>query len=135
MSKDHKRIRLFNKRVTNPLLQRFAHSARGPFAILRHVGRRSGKTYETPLMVFRTDDGFVIVLTYGPNTDWHRNIQAADRSVLLWHKREYVLQRPEPIDKQAAWRALPPLIKRILQMRSTLNYIQVKSFSSESVDK
>jgi deazaflavin-dependent oxidoreductase (nitroreductase family) len=135
MSKDYKRIRLFNKRVTNPLLRRLAYLSRGPFAIIRHVGRRSGKTYETPLMVFRTEDGFVIVLTYGPNTDWYRNIQAADRSILLWHKREFVLQRPEPIDKQMAWKALPPLVKQILRMRDTLNFVQVKILASEPAGK
>jgi hypothetical protein len=37
------RIRTFNKYVTNRLLRRFANCSRGPFAIIRHVGRRSGK--------------------------------------------------------------------------------------------
>ena len=46
------RIRAFNKYVTNPLLRRCANFSRGPFAIIRHVGRRSGKPYETVIWVW-----------------------------------------------------------------------------------
>ena len=43
----HNRIRTFNKYITSPLLRTFASRSHGPFAIIRHVGRRSGKPYET----------------------------------------------------------------------------------------
>ena len=48
--------------------------------ILEHVGQKSGKPYRTPLNVFATDDGFAIVLTYGPDRDWLKNITAAGRT-------------------------------------------------------
>ncbi len=48
-------------RVSVPL----ARSGHGPFALVRHVGRRSGRTYVTPLVVARVPEGFVIELTYG----------------------------------------------------------------------
>lgn len=51
------------------------------FGILEHVGRRSGKPYRTPLTVFRADidgrPGVAILLTYGPDRDWLKNITAA----------------------------------------------------------
>ncbi len=40
-------------------------------------GRRSGKRYRTPLNVFSTDDGVAILLTYGPNRDWLKNLTSA----------------------------------------------------------
>ena len=43
-------------RVSVPL----ARSGHGPFVLVRHVGRRSGRTYATPLVVARVPDGFVI---------------------------------------------------------------------------
>lgn len=135
MSKDHKWIRAFNKRVTNPILRGLAHRSRGHFALIRHVGRRSGKTYETPIMVFRVEDGFVMALTYGPNVDWYRNIQAADQSVLFWHKHKYILQKPVVIDKQTAWRAFPPFVRRILQIHGTLNFVEAKSSAPEPVEQ
>jgi hypothetical protein len=65
INKDNRRLRTFVKHFVNPLMRNFARSSRGPFALLRHVGRRSGKTYEIPIMVRRVEDGFVIVLTIG----------------------------------------------------------------------
>jgi deazaflavin-dependent oxidoreductase (nitroreductase family) len=45
--------------------------------ILEHVGRKSGKVYRTPMTVFSTDEGVAILLTYGPDRDWLKNITAA----------------------------------------------------------
>lgn len=60
----YNRMRSFNKHILNRVTRRFTSSSRGPFAIIRHVGRRSGKPYETPIMVEPAVDGFVIALTY-----------------------------------------------------------------------
>lgn len=114
MSKENKGIRTFVKHVVNPILRNAAHSSRGPFALLRHVGRKSGKTYEIPIMVWRVEDGFVIALTYGPQVDWLRNLQAAKQGSLRWHKREYVFQTPVFIDEKTGLRALPLIIRGFL---------------------
>ncbi len=127
MSKDNKRLRTFVKHFVNPLLRNFARASRGPFALLRHVGRRSGKTYEIPIMVWRVEDGFVIALTYGPQVDWLRNLQAAGQGSLLWHKQEYVFQKPEFIDAKTALPALPPLIKQILRLHGTHEFVKLSS--------
>ena len=50
-------------RTVNPLALAAARSGRGPFATLRHVGRRSGRTYETPLILARVTGGFVAAAT------------------------------------------------------------------------
>lgn len=71
-----KTLARFNVRVTNPILGRLV--IRLPwFAIVTHVGRRSGRRYETPLMLFRRDGEVVIAMTYGPDTEWAKNILAA----------------------------------------------------------
>jgi deazaflavin-dependent oxidoreductase (nitroreductase family) len=84
----------------NPLTRRIAHSPFGPFAIVRHVGRRSGKHYETPIIVRPVQDGFVIELTYGKDVDWHKNVLAAGRCTVLWHGKEYVIDGIEPLDTE-----------------------------------
>ena len=127
MNKDNKHLRIFVKHFVNPLLRNFAHASRGPFALLRHVGRRSGKTYEIPIMVWRVEDGFVIVLTYGPQVDWLRNLQAANQGSLRWHKHEYVFQKPEFIDATTALPALPPFIKQILRLRGAHEFVKLSS--------
>ena len=46
------------------------------FAILTHRGRTSGRTYRTPVNVWRRGDRFVFFLTYGPDVQWVKNVMA-----------------------------------------------------------
>lgn len=73
----------------NPVATAGARSGRGPFSLVRHVGRKSGRVYETPLIVARVPDGFVAELTYGPNVSWYRNTVAVGHCVLLVGGMEY----------------------------------------------
>src|SRR3990172_3969633 len=88
------------KHTLNPLTRRVARSSFGPFCIVRHVGRKSGRLYETPIIVSPVEDGFVIELTYGYGVDWHKNVLAAGGCTLLWHGKEYVVDRIEPLDTE-----------------------------------
>ena len=63
-------------RLFNPLSRRVAGFLPG-FAILTHRGRRSGTAYRTPINVFRRDGAWVVVLTYGSDVDWVKNVLAA----------------------------------------------------------
>jgi len=77
-----------NKHVTNRFINLFAGWL-APFAIVHHRWRRSGRGYRTPVMIFPTETGFVIALTYGRNVDWVKNLMASD-SGSLKRKREEI---------------------------------------------
>src|SRR5947209_1601476 len=66
----------FNRRATNRVLGRVAGWMPG-FGIVTHIGRRSAKTYQTPINLFRDGDVYRIALTYGAESDWVRNVLAA----------------------------------------------------------
>jgi hypothetical protein len=103
-------------RVSVPL----ARSGHGPFALVRHVGRRSGRTYATPLVVARVPDGFVIELTYGPDVDWYRNITAAGGCVVTYRAVEYQVDRIESCstaDGLAAFGFPRSFVLRLLRRR------------------
>jgi deazaflavin-dependent oxidoreductase (nitroreductase family) len=121
-----KRIRIFNKYVTNRVFRGFASFPFGPFAIIRHVGRRSGKPYETTIMVWRIGESFVIALTYGPEVDWYRNLLAAGGGKVFWHRRTYTIGKPEPIDADAALTAFPAFFRLILSRSGTHDFVQAK---------
>jgi deazaflavin-dependent oxidoreductase (nitroreductase family) len=74
------RLARFNRHVTNPV-QRMWAGRLPPYALVEHVGRRSGKPYRTPVSAFPTGvdgrAGVAIVLTYGPDRDWLKNLTAA----------------------------------------------------------
>ena len=121
----HTRIRAFNKHYFNRLVRRFAGVSRTPFALIRHIGRRSGKPYETPIIVMRQGNGFVIALTYGPEVDWYRNVQAAGEATLLWHNQEYALKQPETLSPQEGLSAFPPPFRQILGLLGTRDFVRM----------
>lgn len=125
MSKDKIRLRTFVKHFVNPLMYTLARVSPGPFALIRHVGRRSGKRYEIPIMVWPVQDGFVIVLTYGSNVDWLRNLQATDQGTLRWHQHEYVFQKPELLDAKTALAALPPVLQYVFRRRHATEFVKL----------
>jgi len=107
-------------------VHRFAGVSRTPFALLRHVGRRSGKPYETPIIVMPQGNGFVIALTYGPEVDWYRNVQAAGAASLLWHNQEYTLKQPESINTETGLSAFPPPFRQILGVLGTQHFVRMR---------
>src|SRR3954454_762417 len=88
------------KHTLNRLTTRVARSGHGPFALVRHVGRRSGRQYETPVILAPVPDGFVSELTYGPDVDWFKNVVAAGGCVVVRHRREYVVRAVLPLSPE-----------------------------------
>ena len=66
----------WNKTGLNHLTRHIAPWMPG-FGVVVHRSRRSGRCYQTPVNVFRAGDGYVIALTYGPQTDRVKNVLAA----------------------------------------------------------
>jgi hypothetical protein len=86
------------KNTLNRATARLAYSKHGPFAVIRHVGRKSGKVYETPLILARLGDDFVAELTYGEDVAWYRNVVAAGHCTVIVHGQEYAIVGIEPLD-------------------------------------
>jgi hypothetical protein len=72
---------------------------------LHHVGRRSGRTYMTPLSADSLGDGFVLAVAY-PKVDWCDNVLTAGKCTLTWNGKGYALQRPELIGRREAMKGL-----------------------------
>ncbi len=84
------------KNTLNRFTARLARAGVGPFSLVRHVGRKSGRVYETPIIVARVPEGFVAELTYGEAVDWYRNIVAAGGCRILVGGRPYRIVAVEP---------------------------------------
>jgi len=95
----------FNRHVTNPV-QRLWAGWLPPFAIVEHVGRRSGKEYRTPVNVFSTTvdgkPGVAILLTYGPDRDWLKNLTAAGGGRMRRNGRSFGIADPQVVTKAEA---------------------------------
>jgi len=95
----------FNRHVTNPL-QRLWAGWVPTMGILEHVGRRSGKPYRTPLTVFSAEidgrAGLAILLTYGPDRDWLKNLTAAGGGRLQRYGKTFAVTNPRVVSKAEA---------------------------------
>lgn len=100
----------FNKRVTNRIQGLYAWLV-PPWAVILHRGRRSGRQYRTPLFAFRRGRTLVIVLLYGEESEWLRNLRAGGGHVIR-AGRTFVVGTPEVVTtRQAGWllaRLSPP---------------------------
>lgn len=86
-----------NKRVINPRQIR-----KGEYPVVTHVGRTSGRSYETPLDAYPTKTGYVLVARYGPESDWVRNILAAETATLRIDGEERALDSPRLVSQEEA---------------------------------
>lgn len=104
------------KNTLNRVTTRSARTGRGPFSLVRHVGRKSGKTYETPIIVARVPEGFIAELTYGEDVNWYRNIVAARRCELLVEGQWHQISAIEPYPSDAGRDAFGYPAKLVLQV-------------------
>ncbi|MEX3644320.1 nitroreductase family deazaflavin-dependent oxidoreductase [Mycolicibacterium porcinum] len=93
-----RRIAHFNKHVTNPLARSITPWLPN-LGTLEHVGRKSGRQYRTPLLVFETRDGYAILVGYGQQTDWLKNVLAGGPTVLHKRGRAIPLTNPRVVSK------------------------------------
>jgi len=123
-------ISRFNRRFTNPLALRVAGCLPG-FAIVRHIGRKSGRAYRTPVNAFRTDDGYIIALTYGSESDWVKNVLAAGSCELQTRGRRVRLFNPRiETDESKGWAPLP--VKLILDLIHAPQYVWLAVFCAST---
>lgn len=113
------------KYTLNPLTRRLARTSFSPFSLILHVGRRSGKQYETPIIVARIEDGFVVELTYGYKVDWYKNVQAAGGCTIVWRGKDYQINQIEPLEAAAGRAAFPFPVRLILQLLNMRHFVKM----------
>lgn len=110
------RVRYFNKRTFNPWILKSAGTARSPFAMVGHGGRRSGTAYATPAIGRRVRDGFAFALTYEPQVDWYRKFLASGTGTLRWRGKTYKLEQPERMRAEVGLQAFPAPLMWVLKL-------------------
>jgi deazaflavin-dependent oxidoreductase (nitroreductase family) len=93
-------LRAVSVRVANPVLRHVAPHLPW-FALVRYRGRRSGRAYEIPLNVFRDQGDWVVVLTYGSDAEWVKNILATGTAEMTTRGRRIALTDPRLVSGDA----------------------------------
>jgi len=92
---------------------RSAGTEQSATSVVRHLGRRSGRSYATPVVAVEHDDSFLIALPYGERTDWMKNVLASGKATVVTHGRTYGIDRPQVIPMAEATRYFGPKEQRL----------------------
>lgn len=113
----------FNRRVTNRMAAPIARRAPG-LGVVVHTGRRSGRSYRTPVSAFRTPRGYVIPLIYGADSDWPKNVLAAGGCTLLTRGAAVPLTDPRLVHTES-YQSIPAPIRVILRLLGVRDYVEL----------
>jgi deazaflavin-dependent oxidoreductase (nitroreductase family) len=114
----------FNKRLTNRLTSPLATWLPG-FGIVVHRGRKSGQVYRTPVNVFARPGAYVVALTYGPDSQWVRNVLASGGCSLITRGRRVQLTNPR-LRHDAQRRAMPAPVRVILGLVNVSDFLELE---------
>ncbi|HEX3639870.1 MAG TPA: hypothetical protein VHV10_01125 [Ktedonobacteraceae bacterium] len=118
--------REINKRYLNPLMLKFAGRSYSPQAVVYHKGRKSGRSYTTPVVIEPVTDGFIIPLPYGTDVDWCRNILDAGQCTIQWHGNSYTVVEPALINAEDVIAKLSSMRQRIFRMIGVKQVLKVR---------
>ena len=122
-----RRVARWNKVGLNRITRRVTPWMPG-FGLVVHRGRRSGREYQTPVNVFPADDGFIIALTYGADTDWVKNVLAAGGCELRTRGRVLRVGSPRVYHDETR-HGIRPLEREMLRLLGVADFLSVKTTS------
>ena len=76
--------------------------------------------------MFATEEGYILALTYGPDTDWVKNVLAAGGCGLRPRRRVIWLAAPRLFHDEAR-RAIRPLERQVLRVLGVADFLSLKT--------
>lgn len=125
-------LRRMNKDVLNPEAMKTAGQPGASTSIIRHTGRKSGATYETPVSALDADDGFVIPLPYGTSSDWLKNVMASGTADIVIRGTTYGIDHPELIPASVAEPFVPADEQKLYRFFGVDDFLRVHKLASAS---
>ncbi len=122
----------WNKVGLNRVTRRVAPWMPG-FGVVAHAGRRSGRRYQTPVNVFPAPDGYLLALTYGPDSDWVKNVLAAGGCELVTRGRTVRLVSPRLVHDENR-RGIRPAERQVLRLIGVADFLSLKIAPAAGAD-
>ena len=95
------------------------------FGVIEHTERKTHRRYRTPVNVFRNGDGFAIALTYGRESDWARNVLAANGCSIVHLGRRVDLTSPRLVHDESR-RFVPAPVRLVLAAIGVDDFVVLK---------
>ena len=118
-------VRRWNRAGLNKVTRRVAPWVPG-LGVVVHRGRRSGTVYQTPVNVFPASGGYVLALTYGPDTDWVKNVLAAGGCELRTRGRTIQVTAPRLYHDETR-HGIRPLERQVLRAIHVADFLSLKA--------
>jgi deazaflavin-dependent oxidoreductase (nitroreductase family) len=125
------RLARFNRFVTNRLSRPLAARLSG-FAVIRHRGRVTGRTYETPVNIWKRDGALVVALTYGRDVDWLKNTEAAGQATLVMGGIETEVRGPNTLSRDQGMASTPWMVGHVLNVLGVSDFVEFVPVSRSS---
>jgi deazaflavin-dependent oxidoreductase (nitroreductase family) len=125
-----KAVGRWNRAGLNRLTRQIAPWMPG-LGVVVHWGRRSGRRYQTPVNVFRVGSGYLFALTYGPDTDWVKNVLAADGCELRTRGRAVQLGSPR-LFRDESRSGIRPLERQVLRILGVADFLSLALASAST---
>lgn len=122
-----------SSRATKRFVLKSSGTPGGIASVIRHVGRTTGRPYETPVQAVATDDGFVIALPYGPNTDWLKNVLASGSATIAHEGNTYRVDQPEIVPSSVAAPHFSPKDQRTHRLFRVDQFLLVRRMEPDDV--
>ena len=120
-------------KVLNPVMLKLAGRRHAMIAAqVRHVGRKSGRRYVTPVGAGLAGGTIVIPLTFGNQSDWSRNVRAAGGGSIRLNGVDYQVSQPELAD----WAQAAPFVRAAFNpvMQAGFRMLGIKQFLLLTLD-
>jgi deazaflavin-dependent oxidoreductase (nitroreductase family) len=128
-----KRVARFNRIATNRVALPVAGRVPG-WAIIEHVGRRSGRRYRTPVSAFRSGSALTVALTYGADSDWVKNVLAAGRCGARLRSRTVTLAEPQLVH-DGRRRVVPAFVRPALALLGVSDFLRFSVVDDNEAQK
>ena len=115
-------MRSVNRVLTNRIVGPLARVT-PPLAVVHHVGRSSGRNYNTPVVAFRNEEMFVIPMPYGRDVDWARNVVKAHGCQIEQMGQRFNVSNPRVVDFETAGAQLPRVVRAALHTANLPGYV------------
>lgn len=118
-------VRHFNKHILNRIVLWLAYKGIGPYSVVTHRGRRSGRIYKTPVLASHVEDQIYIPLPYGDQVDWLRNVIAQSGCMVFCKGEETTALDPEVIEAEVALSSLPEGRRNLLDRPEVEKFLRL----------
>lgn len=112
-----------NKRFTNRFIEPLVGRSRR-YAVIRHIGRRSGERYRTPVFLFGEGEHRFVALTYGTGADWVHNILAGGGTCETRDGEASAIEAPIVVGRREAWPHLPAIVRLLLRVTFVRDFLR-----------